>query len=109
MFSLPTSTSIPFHQPMFSDFFSKLSPIQPEIGKTGVFFSMNSFFHPTFTSMDFISLALSTRWWCISTVNTLPVHGFEAVWVGKKTTSSPGFTTPCSTRPASTSPTPLIL
>merc|ERR1719356_2191775 len=54
-------------------------------------------------------LALSTRVWCISTVNTLPVQGLEAVWVGKKTTSSPGLTTPCSTRPASTSPTPLIL
>merc|ERR1719163_2031157 len=53
--------------------------------------------------------AKSTREWCISTVNTFPVHGFEAVCVGKKTTSSPGFTTPCSTRPASTSPTPLIL
>merc|ERR1719284_409008 len=54
-------------------------------------------------------LAMSTRWWCISTVKTLPVQGFEAVCVGKKTTSSPGFTTPCSTRPANTSPTPLIL
>merc|ERR1719162_824765 len=53
--------------------------------------------------------ACSTRWWCISTVNTLPVQGLDAVWVGKKTTSSPGFTSPCSTRPASTSPTPLIL
>merc|ERR1719434_153917 len=53
--------------------------------------------------------AKSTRVWCISTVNTLPVHGLEAVCVGRKTTSSPGFTTPCSTRPASTSPTPLIL
>merc|ERR1719498_2395394 len=54
-------------------------------------------------------LAKSQRWWCISTVKTLPVHGFDAVCVGKKTTSSPGFTTPCSTRPARTSPTPLIL
>merc|ERR1740121_154180 len=54
-------------------------------------------------------LATSTRWWCISTVKTLPVQGFEAVWVGKNTTSSPGLTTPCSTRPANTSPTPLIL
>merc|ERR1719183_3229905 len=54
-------------------------------------------------------LAKSTRLWCISTVKTLPVQGFELVCVGKKTTSSPGFTMPCSTRPASTSPTPLIL
>merc|ERR1711976_1103889 len=54
-------------------------------------------------------LACSARWWCISTVNTLPTQGLEAVWVGKNTTSSPGFTMPCSTRPASTSPTPLIL
>merc|ERR1712194_871663 len=54
-------------------------------------------------------LAKSTRVWCISTVNTFPVHGFEDVCVGRNTTSSPGFTTPCSTRPASTSPTPLIL
>merc|ERR1719246_438323 len=53
--------------------------------------------------------ACSARWWCISTVNTLPVQGLEAVWVGRKMTSSPGLTTPCSTRPASTSPTPLIL
>merc|ERR1719221_2019114 len=62
-------------------------------------------FRPTLSP----GLATSTRWWCISTVKTLPVQVFEAVWVGKKTTSSPGFTTPCSTRPASTSPTPLIL
>merc|ERR1712190_22591 len=53
--------------------------------------------------------AKSTREWCISTVKTLPVQGLEEVCVGKKTTSSPGFTTHCSTRPASTSPTPLIL
>merc|ERR1740120_81298 len=62
-------------------------------------------FRPTLSP----GLATSTRWWCISTVNTFPVHGFDAVCVGKKTTSSPGFTTPCSTRPARTSPTPLIL
>ena len=50
------------------------------------------------------------RWWCISTVNTLPVHGFDALCVvGKKTPSSLGFTPTCSTRPASISPTPLIL
>ena len=44
MVSLPTSTSWPFHHPMFSDFFNKLSPIQPEIGITGVLFSTKSFF-----------------------------------------------------------------
>ena len=33
--------------------------------------------------------ALSTRLWCISTVNTLPTQGVEVVWVGRKTTSSP--------------------
>merc|ERR1711990_840382 len=48
----------------------------------------------------------SWRLWCISTVKTLPPHGFEAVCVGRKQTSSPGFTVPCSTRPATTSPTP---
>ena len=53
--------------------------------------------------------ALSTRLWCISTVNTLPTQGLAVVCVGRKMTSSPGLTTPCSTRPASTSPTPLIL
>merc|ERR1719487_2453275 len=37
--------------------------------------------------------AKSTRVWCISTVKTFPVHGFETVCVGKKITSSPGFTT----------------
>merc|ERR1719504_630830 len=40
---------------MFSDFFKRLSPIQPEIGSIGVFFSMKSFFQPTFTNMLFIS------------------------------------------------------
>jgi len=38
-----------------------------------------------------------------SPVNTLPVHGLDDVCVGRNTTSSPGLTTPCSTRPASTS------
>ena len=51
-------------------------------------------------------LASSTRLWCISTVNTLPSQGVPLVWVGKKITSSPGLTMPCSTRPAKTSPTP---
>jgi len=45
---------------MLSDFFRRLSPIQPEMGNTGVFFSMKSFFQPTFTSMLFISLAISS-------------------------------------------------
>ena len=53
--------------------------------------------------------SLLGRLWCISTVKTLPRHGLAAVWVGMKMTSSPGWTTPCSTRPARTSPTPLIL
>jgi len=60
MFSLPTATSVPFHQVMLSDFFKRLSPIQPEIGITGVFFSMKSFFQPTFTNMLFISLPISS-------------------------------------------------
>merc|ERR1712176_1129603 len=75
----------------------------PERGM--LFLSRPLMFRPTLSP----GLAKSTRWWCISTVKTLPVHGFDAVCVGRKTTSSPGFTTPCSTRPASTSPTPLIL
>merc|ERR1719323_2434084 len=62
-------------------------------------------FRPTLSP----GFAWSTRWWCISTVKTFPVHGLDAVCVGRNTTSSPGFTTPCSTRPARTSPTPLIL
>merc|ERR1739845_262812 len=70
-----------------------------------LFLSNPLMFKPTLSP----GLAKSTRLWCISTVKTLPVQGLEAVWVGRKTTSSPGFTTPCSTRPASTSPTPLIL
>merc|ERR1712217_329084 len=75
----------------------------PERGM--LFLSRPLMFNPTLSP----GLAASTREWCISTVNTLPVQGFELVCVGKNTTSSPGFTTPCSTRPASTSPTPLIL
>merc|ERR1712025_196834 len=75
----------------------------PERGM--LFLSKPLIFKPTLSP----GFAKSTRWWCISTVKTLPVQGFEAVCVGRKTTSSPGFTTPCSTRPASTSPTPLIL
>merc|ERR1712182_102549 len=47
--------------------------------------------------------------WCISTVKILPGQAVEAVWVGRKRTSSPGLTAPCSMRPVSTSPTPLIL
>ena len=31
----PISTSFPFHHGIFSDFFSRLSPIQPLIGSTG--------------------------------------------------------------------------
>mmetsp|Transcript_5386 Transcript_5386/g.7279 ORF Transcript_5386/g.7279 Transcript_5386/m.7279 type:complete len:219 (-) Transcript_5386:892-1548(-) len=53
--------------------------------------------------------ASSTRLWCISTVKTFPMQGLDEVWVGRKHTSSLGLTLPCSTRPASTSPTPLIL
>merc|ERR1711959_578869 len=75
----------------------------PERGM--LFLSKPLMFKPTLSP----GFAKSARVWCISTVNTLPVQGFEAVCVGKKTTSSPGLTMPCSTRPASTSPTPLIL
>merc|ERR1719400_2566611 len=70
-----------------------------------LFLSRPLMFKPTLSP----GFAKSTRWWCISTVKTLPVQGFDAVCVGRKITSSPGFTTPCSTRPAKTSPTPLIL
>merc|ERR1719324_1711107 len=75
----------------------------PERGM--LFLSRPLIFKPTLSP----GFAKSTRWWCISTVNTLPVQGLDAVCVGKKPPSSPGFTTPCSTRPARTSPTPLIL
>merc|ERR1719373_737858 len=75
----------------------------PERGM--LFLSKPLMFRPTLSP----GLAKSQRVWCISTVNTLPVQGLELVCVGKKTTSSPGLTSPCSTRPASTSPTPLIL
>merc|ERR1712190_387187 len=70
-----------------------------------LFLSKPLMFSPTLSP----GFAKSTREWCISTVKTFPVHGLELVCVGKNTTSSPGLTTPCSTRPASTSPTPLIL
>merc|ERR1719219_1655817 len=65
MVSLPHSMAIPFHHAMFSDFLSKLSPIHPEIGNTGVFFSTTSFFHPTLTNMLFISLAISSYLACL--------------------------------------------
>ena len=42
--SIRQKTLQPFHHHMFPDFFNKLSPIQPERGRTGVFFSMKSFF-----------------------------------------------------------------
>merc|ERR1719313_739624 len=70
-----------------------------------LFLSKPLMFNPTLSP----GFAKSTREWCISTVKTLPVQGFDVVCVGKKITSSPGLTTPCSTRPAKTSPTPLIL
>mmetsp|Transcript_102205 Transcript_102205/g.142270 ORF Transcript_102205/g.142270 Transcript_102205/m.142270 type:complete len:260 (-) Transcript_102205:217-996(-) len=54
-----SSTSIPFHQPIFSDFLMRLSPIQPEIGMTGQALSMTAFFHPTFLSMWIISSRIS--------------------------------------------------
>mmetsp|Transcript_28092 Transcript_28092/g.68269 ORF Transcript_28092/g.68269 Transcript_28092/m.68269 type:complete len:252 (+) Transcript_28092:530-1285(+) len=53
--------------------------------------------------------ASGTDLWCISTENTLPWHGADAECVGRNVTSVPGFTVPCSTRPVSTSPAPLIL
>merc|ERR1712186_281190 len=65
MVSLPHSMSWPFHQPILSDFLRRLSPIHPEIGSTGVFFSTKSFFQPTFTSMLFISLAISSYLACL--------------------------------------------
>merc|ERR1719217_1504426 len=45
---------------MLSDFFRRLSPIQPEIGITGVFFSTKSFFHPTLISVLTISAEISS-------------------------------------------------
>jgi len=62
-------------------------------------------FQPTLSA----GCASFARWWCISTVNTLPVQGLDAKWVGNEITSSPIVTKPCSTQPASTSPTPWIL
>merc|ERR1719230_250174 len=50
---------------MFSDFLSRLSPIQPEIGITGVFFSTKSFFQPTLMSVLFISLPISSYRACL--------------------------------------------
>merc|ERR550537_1204499 len=50
---------------MLVDFFKRLSPIQPEIGMTGVFFSTKSFFQPTLTNMLFISLAISSCLDCL--------------------------------------------
>ena len=38
----------------------------------------------------------------LHTVNTKPVHGLKAGWIGKKTTTSPGLMMNCSTRPACT-------
>ena len=49
----------PFHQPMFSVFLIRLSPIQPEMGRMGTDFSTKSGFHPTRTSMCFISSLIS--------------------------------------------------
>ena len=48
------------HHAMFVDFFRRLSPIQPEIGRIGVLWRMNSFFQPTFWSMLIISAEISS-------------------------------------------------
>merc|ERR1719375_195528 len=50
---------------MFSDFFRRLSPIQPEIGMTGVFFSTKSFFQPTLMRVLFISFIISSYLACL--------------------------------------------
>ena len=54
------AAALPFHHAMLSDFFKRLSPIQPEMGMTGVFFSTKSFFQPTLMSVLFISLPISS-------------------------------------------------
>mmetsp|Transcript_408 Transcript_408/g.1555 ORF Transcript_408/g.1555 Transcript_408/m.1555 type:complete len:264 (-) Transcript_408:314-1105(-) len=52
--------------------------------------------------------AFSCSRWCISIENTLPTHGLDAVWVGRKTTSSPLTSVPCSRRDVTTHSIPLI-
>mmetsp|Transcript_29236 Transcript_29236/g.40766 ORF Transcript_29236/g.40766 Transcript_29236/m.40766 type:complete len:248 (-) Transcript_29236:125-868(-) len=63
-----------------------------------------------FTFMPTLSpgIASGTLLWCISMENTFPVHGLFGVWVGRNVTSASFFRMPCSTLPASTSPTPLM-
>ena len=51
---LPYSISMPFHQYVLEGFFNQVSLIHSEIDKTGVVFSMKSFFSPTFTNMLFV-------------------------------------------------------
>ena len=50
-------TSPPTH---VRQFLQQVSPIHPEMGTTGVFFSMDSFFQPTFAKMLFISSEISS-------------------------------------------------
>ena len=75
-----TEVFMPFHQARSSDFFNKLSLIEPEMGSTGVFFAMKSkssliqpemgntavflamqtVFHSTLINMLLISLEISS-------------------------------------------------
>ena len=55
----PPCVLSPFHQPIFSVFLIRLSPIQPEMGRMGTHFSTKSGFQPTRTSMCFISSLIS--------------------------------------------------
>ena len=63
-FSLPLTprcwvTSMPSHQVMLVDLVSRLSPIHPEMGRTGRALAMKSFFQPTLASMLHISSLIS--------------------------------------------------
>ena len=54
-----TRTCMPFLSFMLVDFFRMLSPFRPKIDRTGVFFSIMSFFQPTFSSMFSLACFIS--------------------------------------------------
>ena len=62
--SASTKTFV-LHNAMITDFFHKLSPIQPEMGSTGAIISEKKKIHPTLINMLLISLEISSSRFCL--------------------------------------------
>ena len=57
--AIETTRNLEFKTSFLFDFIRRSPPIQPGIGRAGVFNCTMSFFQPTFTNMLFVSLAIS--------------------------------------------------